>query len=113
MAEQIADLFEPGTEAALRAFQATHGLTAHGRVDEVTARGLGSGETPSAIAGIVCKPDGAPIGDAVVKLVQRAPGAPWPDRARTAASACVAGRDGRANRGPGGPDLGTPRAPRS
>jgi hypothetical protein len=73
VAEHVDDRFGPGTEAAIRAFQATHGLAAHGSVDEATARGLGLGAAPGAIAGIVCKPDGAPIADVAVRLVQRAP----------------------------------------
>lgn len=73
-AEREEDRFGPGTEAAIRQFQATNGLASNGVVDEATARGLGLGGHPSSIAGLVCRPDGTPLGDVAVRLYQQGAG---------------------------------------
>ncbi|HSS03156.1 MAG TPA: neuraminidase-like domain-containing protein, partial [Kofleriaceae bacterium] len=69
--ELQSDRYGSGTEAAVRRFQTAHGLpVAHGRVDDETARGLGLGGYPTSVAGIVCRPDGAPLPNVAVRLCQ-------------------------------------------
>ncbi len=71
--ERVDDHFGPGTEEAVRRFQAVHGLPGHGVVDPVTARGLGLGGFPTSVTGVVCHPDGRALANVAVQLVQ--PGA--------------------------------------
>ncbi len=69
------DRYGPGTEAAVRQFQAANGLaTVDGRVDAATARGLGLGACPTSIEGIVSRPDGTPLSDVAVRLYQPSAG---------------------------------------
>jgi peptidoglycan hydrolase-like protein with peptidoglycan-binding domain len=64
------DRFGPGTVEAIRQFQLIHGLPPHGELDDLTAHGLGIAMQPRAISGMVCQPDGAPLGDVAVRLHQ-------------------------------------------
>ena len=70
--ERHEDHFGPGTEAAIRRFQAETGLPITGVVDEATARALGlAGVQPRSIQGIVCRPDGTPLEGIAVRLYQQ------------------------------------------
>lgn len=65
------DRFGPGTSAAIEQFQTANGLQVTGSLDEATAGALGLAEhSPSAVTGIVSRPDGAPLAGVVVELVR-------------------------------------------
>ena len=70
--ERRKDHFGPGTEAAIRRFQAETGLPITGVVDEATTLALGLADAhPRSIQGVVCRPDGTPLEGIAVRLYQQ------------------------------------------
>src|SRR3954471_7331284 len=67
------DRFGLGTEAVIRSFQVENGLPMTGVVDDATARALGIGALPTAITGVVSRPDGTPLEGVAVYLLEHEP----------------------------------------
>jgi hypothetical protein len=88
--ERREDHFGAGTESAIRSFQARTGLPITGVVDDATALAIGlNGSHPRSIEGVVCRPDGTPLGGIAVRLYQQTLGG------ETIAGEILASSDGR------------------